>query len=435
MTTNLLTLIKLRLTLDDRWAVGTWPHSKDTVQLPVLLDPRPRTDGAHRPYLPGTSLVGSLRRHLRQQLGQTATIGWLGPEPGEREVRTGALSQSAAERLGRLVVLGCLPIDAPVHFRGTTKIDLTRGAAHGTSQRTEEFVEPGTVTVVLQHEGEPDEAFLGALAGWRPIVGRARTSGMGRARVTDLRWLGLDLDDAKQFTWWLLDRDSWLRAAGGAPAGAVTGGGATSTERSAPTRSWRLTAAEPIHVGTGDGPQPQDDGRNATLGLKVSDTLVIPGSTWKGVFRHRAEVILNAVGATDEQRIAIVDHWFGAQGGRGRLRFRDTVTTVQAGSLRTHVAIDRFTGGARTGALHRVEAIPQDTALDVGVDIVGDPDAIGNLLEHVVADLDAGLCTVGGHGTRGYGWVKRTGKPTELHPVVVTDLLPAASTTEGEVAS
>ena len=56
---------------------------------------------------------------------------------------------------------------------------------------------------------------------------------------------------------------------------------------------------------------------------------------------------------------------------------------------------------------------------------IGGAAAIGpvdNLLNHVIRDLSEGLIGVGGHGSRGYGWVARSEDPPALGAVDVPAL-------------
>lgn len=414
------TLIKVDLAIDDRWAVGTWGEADAAVQLPVLSDPR--TPG--RPYLPATGLAGSLRRHLGPDLARR----WLGPEPGDYGDRTGTLERGGP---GGLLLLGCLPVEATLSHRGATAVDLRRGAAKGTSSRTENWVEPVTVTLVAHHPGVRDTTLMRALANWAPTIGRARTSGLGRAHVASVTSIELDLGNPEHLFWWLTQRDGWLRG-DRLPRGVAARVEARVAVPEAASLTWKLTAAEPIHVGVEKTGEKQFDGRKASPTMRSREVLVIPGSSWKGVFRHRVEVVLTAVGASESEREAVVAVLFGAEGRRGRLEFRDSVTTASVADPRTHVAIDRFTGGARDSALHRLLAIPEKTAIPLEVGHPAPvPDAVRNLLEHVVDDLHDGLVTVGGHGTRGYGWVRRADGSVSLAPVVVSDLLEACGVAVG----
>ena len=50
---------------------------------------------------------------------------------------------------------------------------------------------------------------------------------------------------------------------------------------------------------------------------------------------------------------------------------------------------------------------------------------VENLLNHVIRDLSEGVIGVGGHGSRGYGWVARSGDPPALGAVDVPALYAA----------
>lgn len=404
--TTIHTVIKVQLAIRDRWAVGTWAEAESTVQMVVLADPR---HGGVRPHLPGTSLAGSLKRHLRGGQGDQFAKLWMGAEPADYGVREGEVK----ELPGRLTLLGCLPIEAPIRSRGVTRVDLERGAAEGGSSRTEQWVDPTTVTLVARHDGPRDLALLSALTTWQPVVGRSRTTGMGRARVSAVASVEVDDANPAQLGWWLTERDGWLRGDQPPP-------GVAARDEKIPDAASKddrfvqvLVVAEPVHVGVSKQGEKQPDGRLAATTMRVRgkdghEVLVVPGASWKGVFRHRIEVILTAVGASVGERDTIIQRLFGHENARGLLEFRDSVTTVQGSALRTHVSIDRFTSGARDSALHRTLSIPRGTELRLSVAYpAGATAPIRNLLEHVVNDLHDGLVTVGGHGTRGYGWVRR----------------------------
>ena len=156
------------------------------------------------------------------------------------------------------------------------------------------------------------------------------------------------------------------------------------------------------------------------------NTPYIPGSSWKGVFRHRVDFILDVVGATDLQRDGIAAALFGSQQhGRGLLTFGDSPIKDTQTQPRTHVAIDRFTGGARDGSLFTLDSVPRGSTFTLHI---GGAAAIGpveNLLNHVIRDLSEGVIGVGGHGSRGYGWVARSGDPPALGAVDVPALYAA----------
>lgn len=108
--------------------------------------------------------------------------------------------------------------------------------------------------------------------------------------------------------------------------------------------------------------------------------------------------------------------------GRGPLWFGDSPLPDNNCVQRSHVAIDRFTGGARQGALFKVKAVRPGVNLTLRYrwERGQIPPAVANLINHVLRDLHDGLATVGGMGTRGYGWV--TLRSPEAVPVEAVSL-------------
>lgn len=438
------TLIRITLTLEGRWAVGHQASADSEIKLPVLMDPRVPPQGVARPYLPATGLVGSLRRHLG-----SAALPWLGPEPGQHEATTGTQSSDAADRRGALQFLGTLPIDASIAARGVTAVEGGRGAAAVGSLRTEQWAEPGLATLVAVHQGERDAELMSALARWRPFVGRGRTAGLGRANVTGLLSATIDLADPAHLLWWLTGRDAWLCSTRDLPKGVAAKDDTLADdsperkEADRPVLDLGFIVAERIHVGTGaqellDGRQadsPMRSGQSSQTGASLRN-LIVPGSSWKGIFRHRCETILRLAGATDAQLSSIVASLFGSPSlGRGMLTFGDTGAEATRTSVRRHVAIDRFTGGARDSALVTVLSIPEDQKLTLQIRSDGPlPTEARSLLLHVTRDLHDGLIGVGRHTTRGYGSVRldKAGRHlvADLPPVDVAGLLAALTPPE-----
>lgn len=418
-------LIRARLDIEQRWAVGRVPSAAEEIHLPVVADPR---GGAHRPYLPGTGLAGALRRHL----GPLAT-DWLGPEPPaweETQARTGPRERKA----GRLVLLGthveATGDEARVEQRGVTSICGSRRAAARGGFRQEEWNRPTTVTIAMtyeleEHERETDGALLDALASWAPSVGRASSTGMGSARVSLVEHLTVDLTDGAQLTWWLTERDSWLRRAdaGEPPVSVPAPRQGTAESRHGTPWSIQWSVREPLHVGAGSASESVTSSGRAEVQptMTVDGKPVVPGSSWKGVVRGRVQAILALL---DVQRSGeVLDHLFGSsQSGHGLLAFEDSVIeldSIPGGALRnrTHVAIDRFTGGARDTGLFVVEGIPAGTPVTLTIRSEGKlPGPVRNLLMHVFWDIHDGIIGVGGMVTRGYGGLEFPHGPNDPVP-------------------
>lgn len=410
-----VTLVRLTLQIAEPWAVGTVSGSDSEIDLPIEVDPR---DGTGTPTVPMTALAGSLRRHL------TDAGSWLGPEPAAFEVkREEKPTPSKLWLLGAVVAPSALGA-ATVASRGRTRVDSTRGAADSGSLRTEQWVAPTTLDVVLEHPGRQDSRLLADLGSWAPFIGRGRSVGMGRARVIQGEAFTLDLSDERHVHWWLTDRSAWITESAEPPAECgLDLIHAADAEASSAFATLRVR--EPLHLGDAKG-ETSKPGASIPL-LRSGSDAVVPGSSWKGVFRHRVGFILGCLGADAASVTTIEEALFGSLAtGRGLLRFGTSCLMDARTADRTHVAIDRFTGGARDGALFALEAVTEGTPVDLTIDWAeGEmPACVRTLLLHVVRDLHDGLIRVGGHGSRGYGHVEVTDSTLDgLEPVSIVRLL------------
>lgn len=400
------TLLRVHLEVTQRWAVGgvdsTYQVRPDStaLHLPVLVDPLNK-----EPYVPGTSLAGSLRVHLGERASQ-----WLGTDIGSRERSVEAPIPS------RLWIKGVLLPVSPsgtemISRRGRTAVDPHRGAALGGSLRVEQSVAPTSMVVVMEHEGI-DEELRALLACWTPTIGRGRSLGMGRAHVTAVEYVVVDRAQPGHLTWWLTGRHDWCRTGGdtgGGPAQQRLPGSPTA-QQALPDLTWGLITTEPLHVGTEKAPPPTAwsfvrKAQRAPL-FKVGDAPVVPGSSWKGIFRHRVGLILRCLDLDAPDVEIVVARLFGSpETGLGALIFGDTTVHGHLGK-RTHVAIDRFTGGAADGLLFEHEVVEPGARVTLSVGWARDahpPEEVVTLLRHVITDLQQGLMGVGGGAGRGYG--------------------------------
>lgn len=391
------TCIRLLLHIEGPWAVADPAAVTDAVDLPAGRNPL--TKG---PHLPGTSLIGALRRHLGEPLAEK----WLGSPPGEREVRTGELSYTPS----RLRLLGTSFAEQSVPLmRGRTAIEGQRGAARQHTLRRESVWPSSNVTIVFVHPGPQDEELTALLRIWAPDVGRGRSLGMGSARVRGLELRTTDLTVAEDLHWWLTEREDWLRIS---PAESIK----SDTSPRPALVSCRLRTKDPLHVGA---TKERDLDGSVTRGQapartwKAGGQMGVPASSLKGIFRHRTTVIGRLVGLEDAEVARLRTFLFGdSEKGRGVLRFHDMMAPRETHPVCfDHVAIDRFTGGSREGALFSVEAIPENVELCLRIDLdrtlsEAHRAAVASLLCHVLQDLHDGLIGLGGKTWRGYGTVR-----------------------------
>ncbi len=428
MTT--MTVIRVEGHVTGPWAIGSAGHDVDS-NIPVLQDPYTK-----RPVLPATSLVGALRAHLSDPLA------WLGPLP---PADPGGAQQLTPSRLWALgTVLDTMITPSPVR---RTAIDGWRGAAAGTTLRSEMVVDAERTGFCwgLCHGGAADPDLLAEVASWRCEIGARRTIGLGRLVVDQVSAITVDLRDPDGLTWWLTARDGWLRSASGedvvAPPGEPIVHRGTGDEQPSDAETWNWRIVDPLHVGTGevaedssaDGPMWRSTRSReyrrtpADGGAEDQNHLAIPGSAWKGIFRHRVSSILRSCGAGDDTIDGVVRVLFGDVGQtgalarrRGLLRFYPSVVEVTERLTRTHVAIDRISGGAAEAKLFSVSSVPVGTTQLVIGGAADLPATVRDLLRHVVLDLNEGLIGVGAFTTRGYGTVSLTDPPLTVDALNIT---------------
>lgn len=419
----------------------TTPAPTRQEQVDLIVDCTP-TDV---PCIPGTSLAGAMRAHVREVLGATKAAEWFGHVDAAAESgRTGDDRRTAAASGLWTFTAPAEDGTAPAVQRWTTAIDRRRGAARVRTLRGVEVLVEGTVfrAVVLwgacRHEDL--EQLVGALGSWRPAFGRGVSTGSGRCAIRGLRFGVADLEADETLLHWLT-----LPVAEFAARHATRPATPAGTEPVGTHWTLGLRLAGPLLV---SAQQPGDRRGDARTYLTSRDGApLIPGTTMKGVLRSRVEFVLRAVGlpACEDQTCGQCRPcmWFGHAGGldagqgragrRAQVRFVDSRVADQTDGIKihvrrtTHVAIDRFMGGAaavtkreakaheataRGGLLFTVEA-PDSGDLVVAVDVTDVPEderpLLGALLRLALTDLTDGLVGIGHATTRGYGSV--AGRP------------------------
>jgi CRISPR/Cas system CSM-associated protein Csm3 (group 7 of RAMP superfamily) len=404
-TAPVWTYVRVKLSMDSEWRVGTWRHGNadDGEDRAVVAVARTDEGEESPPYLPGSSVRGSLRAHLRDRLGPQCLAEVFGPEPPQD--REGGQDLVASPWW----VLGAVLPDASwvVRRRGQTSIDRWRRAPLRGTLRDSETVDPvGSgphVNIYLRcTDAGCRSDVLDALGTWCPRIGAGRTTGLGRARVVEVVHRDIDLDDDTD----LID----LLTAGGGPVGVDTLLASCPQSTAIPAQGTDdLVLRVVFSLPHGWLPR-------ATPEAPERDRL--DGSTWKGLLRHRVEFIARSLGqdVCGDRRLdngswqcchCDVCAAFGSPLQAGVLDFTTTrLNGTGNTSTRRRTAIDRFTGGAKDGALF---AETVQTAVQLRLDIrapAAKPSTNGitpwvvRALLHAVRDLSDGLVGVGvGSGT------------------------------------
>ncbi len=198
------TYARVRIKALSAWHTGIWQGQDDE-----RVRKKTRTSGG-KPAISANSLIGSLRSHI----GETKALALLG---GPRKVKRNG--QGASEKKDNKesevelvaspwIVLGAVTrsIDEPV-ARQRTPIDRARRAAGTGGLHDIEEVQPGhanesgDVTLYLKLEDAEPEAMLEQLSSWQPTLGGLISSGLGQAKVIEVRHrtIKFDMQKPKQF--------------------------------------------------------------------------------------------------------------------------------------------------------------------------------------------------------------------------------------------
>lgn len=408
-------LVRIDLVFQSAGGVSA-PELDTAVDLPLS---RRRGDGQSddEVWTPPTSLAGSLRAHAGDEAER-----WFGSTPptAGRAGDAQRLEPSRVRFLGSETTLPSAPA-----VRSSTAIDPRRGSALTSTLRSRE-VAPGGTTVSLflrldQPPGTNDlEEFAGLVQTWRPVIGRGRSTGHGRARVTRVAWRTLDLRTADGLRVWLTAGRDGLFPTGNGWDKVSTPPAPRAAEAEL---DLRFTIVSALHLGAGT--TTTQDGRTRNAIERDGGKPLLPGTTWKGLLRSRCGYILRSCGypaclapAGDSCGVCMLCDLFGwtgdggkagtATGRAGRITTHDSVIDGALEAHRDHVGIDRFTGGARRGLLFSDEVVVEGN-VSLRVDVTGPAGgarltpAERGLLLHAVRDLHDGLIGVGHATTRGYG--------------------------------
>lgn len=395
MSDRTVTLLLAEIVLEEPWAIRA-PEVGGPLDAPVARD------GFGNLYVPPASVAGALRAHL-------ASEGLADQLMGPRTVANDETLSASPLR-----VVGTDLSEASPSLRQRTAIDRDRGAAAARTLRVQELVEPGArVTVYLRHDGPLPDAGLAALCSWQPRLGGGASEGQGRGRLESLRYGVIDLDTPEGLTLWLTKGGRSLHREVCQTSCSPEDLEQASGHDQSPLIEAGLTIADALLIGV---ESPED--RVSAEPLTRQGTPVVDGASLKGLLRSRAEYILRSLGHDACRGVTAgkacgrcgACELFGAPDRLGLLSIASSTIQQPTVEKRSHVAIDRVTGGAaeEVGLLFTERVVTSGT-LTLCIEARRPVPTWGRLLLlHVLRDIHDGLVGLGRGTTRGQGTLSLT---------------------------
>lgn len=363
------------------------------------------------PFIPGTSLAGALRSLIEVENPCAADIlfGTMHRTGGEtvRDERQSAVSLYDVELN-----------DAVIGSRDGVHIDDVTGTAIDAHKYDYEIVESGAggtfyAEILLRRVHQKDEHTLketllrlSELLRGGFHVGALTTKGFGRMQLRDMV---VDCYDFRRPE----DAIAWLSPQRGNAAWHMAYDDAAQMEPPPAdgdfviTADFALTGA--LIVRDSVDPLAETDGEkspDARMKTNAAGQNIIPGTSLKGVLRHRAAYILHALGKEPTQAEAFIDHLMGTTAARGRFIVEEAVVDAEM-HTQTRSRIDRFTGGTIPSALFSTAPVWREkdggrsVTLRFGVRQASEQEA--GLCVLLLKDLWLGRAAIGGEKSIGRG--------------------------------
>lgn len=362
------------------------------------------------PFIPGTSLAGALRSFIEADTPCAADIlfGTMHRTGGEsvRDERQSAVSLYDVELN-----------DAVIGSRDGVHIDDVTGTAVDAHKYDYEIVESGAdgpfyAEILLRRVHQKDEHMLketllrlSELLRGGFHVGALTTKGFGRMQLRDMV---VDCYDFRRTE----DAIAWLSPQRGNAAWHMAYDDTAQAEPPPAkgdfviTADFALTGA--LIVRDSVDPLAADGEKSPAARMKTNAAgqNIIPGTSLKGVLRHRAAYILYALGKEQTQAEAFIDRLMGTTAARGRFIVEETVVDAEM-HTQMRSRIDRFTGGTIPSALFSTAPVWREkdggrsVTLRFGVRQANEQEA--GLCVLLLKDLWLGRTAIGGEKSIGRG--------------------------------
>lgn len=384
-------------------------------------------DGQGKPFIPATSLVGVLRRHIKPECYMDFCDEFWGYMKNNFK-KEEADGLSASKTKQKQSALSCSDLvcknEAKIVTRDGIRIDGKNGMVAATNEEQGntktgakfdyQVIEPGDIFQLHLEVAIADGLSVEQVSFYKKMVATIRESleqgkirigahtnnGLGKVRLQNAHIRHFDFTIKNDVWHWLKSDYSTCSSMSEEPF---------RLEKN----TFRIDAVFNLKTSFISRAYSEDPGLPDAVSIKSGDRFVITGSSFKGAIRARAERILNTIGK-EEKTATLLKELFGhvdvekkqEETRKGRIRIEETFLPDYPTEIQTRIKIDRFTGGTIEGALF--ETMPlfngkEENKFSVSLEIDDYKEYEAGLLLLVLKDLWTGDLAVGGEKNVGRG--------------------------------
>lgn len=358
--------IKERIVATGDWTALSVVHLGGDTPFDQNADMSLARDGGENIYIPGSSIVGALRSYLARHLAtnrndkeDAATAALFGRslgeyrnQPGPKPAGYASLIRAAEARLAS---------QSPAYIRDNVRIDAESGTAEDKGKFNIEVLPAGArfpfeLTLSLYDEPIPGvddaairECFRRALESFHDggvRLGARTRQGFGRGKVENWTIRRFDMLNREHALDWLKNT-----GASGGETWTLTklGGTKLESQRKVLKITASLCVKTSLLIRAGGGPGSPDSTQ-----FRENGNSLVPGTSLRGVLRHRCERIARTLWKKTStwDNIQPVNDLFGVAGEgvktprAGHILIEECALTNGELNVQSRVAIDRFTASA-----------------------------------------------------------------------------------------
>lgn len=356
------------------------------------------------PFIPGTSLCGVLREYI-ESIDKKSVAKLFGD----------------AQKFQSAIQIDDIKLDkTEIVTRDGVRIDGLTGTGIDGGKYDYEAVDRGVVgnlNILVNLRGCHDESLKDTIAA---LIGKLKdgirlgaltSKGFGLVAVKDLKAQFYDFTKKADVIAWLTGKDSQSKTI--SPTKKISDSPADFVvDAKFAFNSSFIVRDYDINI--------DDDAKNiSAVSMKSRNDFVIPGTSLKGIFRHRAEYIFRKLGF-DEKKL---DNLMGTSDDKTKIKSRFIVAESYVNNehvtdiAHTRNKIDRFTGGVLQGTLFTTKPVWQKNfdapSITIHFEIHNAEDYEVALGICLLRDLWFGNVAIGGEKSIGRGTVK--GLSADIH--------------------